>query len=163
VRQSDPELPTRFPEDRRVSRRRVPSTAGLQRTISAQRFVPDLNTCPVLIQPPTTVIMVDANHSKGPGGSDSGVRKFTLSCSRCRTSKLKCDRKEPCVCCHFLHAMHLVKAGGLYSLYRWNASSVTLAIFAPKMSVNRELNGPKPSTETRSPPRSECSLPLLHP
>ena len=25
------------------------------------------------------------------------ARKPTLSCSRCRASKLKCDQKEPCV------------------------------------------------------------------
>jgi len=32
-------------------------------------------------------------------GSKTGVRKFTLSCSRCRASKLKCDKREPCVGC----------------------------------------------------------------
>ncbi|KAJ6092534.1 hypothetical protein N7486_007823 [Penicillium sp. IBT 16267x] len=31
--------------------------------------------------------------------SGSRVRKFTKSCSRCRASKLKCDRKEPCIEC----------------------------------------------------------------
>lgn len=39
--------------------------------------------------------------STGTLGTESGIRKFTLSCSRCRASKLKCDRKEPCVCGHF--------------------------------------------------------------
>jgi hypothetical protein len=48
--------------------------------------------------------MVDATHSTAPVGSDTGVRKFTLSCSRCRASKLKCDRKEPCVSGHFFRA-----------------------------------------------------------
>ncbi|PKX89458.1 putative C6 transcription factor [Aspergillus novofumigatus IBT 16806] len=43
--------------------------------------------------------MVDAIRSKGLAGPGSGVRKFTLSCSRCRASKLKCDRKEPCMEC----------------------------------------------------------------
>ncbi|RHZ52824.1 putative C6 transcription factor [Aspergillus thermomutatus] len=51
--------------------------------------------------------MVDANRSKAPAGSDSGVRKFTLSCSRCRASKLKCDRKEPCMECVKRNIGHL--------------------------------------------------------
>ncbi|KAL4998976.1 hypothetical protein BDV10DRAFT_200976 [Aspergillus recurvatus] len=51
--------------------------------------------------------MVDANCSKAPAGLDSGVRKFTLSCSRCRASKLKCDRKEPCVECVKRNIGHL--------------------------------------------------------
>ncbi|GFF49067.1 uncharacterized transcriptional regulatory protein C757.04 [Aspergillus udagawae] len=51
--------------------------------------------------------MADANRSKGSGGSDSGVRKFTLSCSRCRASKLKCDRKEPCMECVKRNIGHL--------------------------------------------------------
>ncbi|PYH43118.1 putative C6 transcription factor [Aspergillus saccharolyticus JOP 1030-1] len=51
--------------------------------------------------------MVDANRSKTPAGSDAGVRKYTLSCSRCRASKLKCDRKEPCVECVKRNIGHL--------------------------------------------------------
>ncbi|RAK74665.1 putative C6 transcription factor [Aspergillus fijiensis CBS 313.89] len=43
--------------------------------------------------------MVDDDRSKATPGSHSWVRKFTLSCSRCRAAKLKCDRKEPCVEC----------------------------------------------------------------
>ena len=54
--------------------------------------------------------MVDENAKDGEGdsstkasvGGESGVRKLTLSCSRCRASKLKCDKTEPCVCCHLL-------------------------------------------------------------
>ncbi|KAF4260287.1 hypothetical protein KXV58_002641 [Aspergillus fumigatus] len=51
--------------------------------------------------------MVDATHSTAPVGSDTGVRKFTLSCSRCRASKLKCDRKEPCMECVKRNIGHL--------------------------------------------------------
>ncbi|KAL5047503.1 hypothetical protein BDW71DRAFT_213951 [Aspergillus fruticulosus] len=51
--------------------------------------------------------MVDANRSKAAAGSDSGVRKFTLLCSRCRASKLKCDRKEPCMECVKRNIGHL--------------------------------------------------------
>ncbi|MCJ1475045.1 hypothetical protein MMC13_003705 [Lambiella insularis] len=40
-------------------------------------------------------------------GSASGVRKFTLSCSRCRASKLKCDAKEPCIECVKRNLGHL--------------------------------------------------------
>ncbi len=40
--------------------------------------------------------------TKASSISESGARKFTLSCSRCRSSKLKCDKREPCVCCPFL-------------------------------------------------------------
>ncbi|MCJ1402928.1 hypothetical protein MMC11_006149 [Xylographa trunciseda] len=40
-------------------------------------------------------------------GSESGVRKFTLSCSRCRVSKLKCDTKEPCMECVKRNVGHL--------------------------------------------------------
>ncbi|KAL4746135.1 hypothetical protein BDW72DRAFT_210716 [Aspergillus terricola var. indicus] len=43
--------------------------------------------------------MVDEARSKASAALVSGVRKFTLSCSRCRASKLKCDRKEPCMEC----------------------------------------------------------------
>ncbi|PYH84644.1 hypothetical protein BO82DRAFT_8984 [Aspergillus uvarum CBS 121591] len=43
--------------------------------------------------------MVDNDRSKTNAGSHAGARKFTLSCSRCRASKLKCDRAEPCVEC----------------------------------------------------------------
>ncbi|OKL55826.1 hypothetical protein UA08_08809 [Talaromyces atroroseus] len=39
--------------------------------------------------------------------SDPGVRKFTLSCSRCRASKLKCDRQEPCMECVKRNLGHL--------------------------------------------------------
>lgn len=48
--------------------------------------------------------MVDDDRSKATPGSHSWVRKFTLSCSRCRAAKLKCDRKEPCVSAHVIHA-----------------------------------------------------------
>ncbi|MCJ1382081.1 hypothetical protein MMC17_005193 [Xylographa soralifera] len=42
----------------------------------------------------------DGNVSTKPTlGSVSSARKFTLSCSRCRASKLKCDTKEPCIEC----------------------------------------------------------------
>ncbi|KAL4756153.1 putative C6 transcription factor [Aspergillus foveolatus] len=51
--------------------------------------------------------MVEAARSKAATGLDSGVRKFTLSCSRCRASKLKCDRKEPCVECIKRNIGHL--------------------------------------------------------
>ncbi|GFF50529.1 hypothetical protein IFM46972_09067 [Aspergillus udagawae] len=51
--------------------------------------------------------MVDANRSRATVGPDSGVRKFTLSCSRCRASKLKCDRKEPCMECVKRNVGHL--------------------------------------------------------
>ncbi|KAL9097280.1 MAG: hypothetical protein Q9165_000707 [Trypethelium subeluteriae] len=37
--------------------------------------------------------------AKPSSSSGPGVRKFTLSCARCRASKLKCDRKEPCIEC----------------------------------------------------------------
>ncbi|KAJ5574186.1 uncharacterized protein N7459_008613 [Penicillium hispanicum] len=41
-----------------------------------------------------------SGHSKTKTAvSSAGVRKLTLSCSRCRASKLKCDRKEPCIEC----------------------------------------------------------------
>ncbi|KAL8934750.1 MAG: hypothetical protein Q9216_005754 [Gyalolechia sp. 2 TL-2023] len=40
-------------------------------------------------------------------GGDTGVRKFTLSCSRCRASKLKCDKKEPCMECVRRNVGHL--------------------------------------------------------
>lgn len=50
-----------------------------------------------------------AGNSSSPAGSASGKRKLTLSCSRCRASKLKCDRKEPCVSISFCadHGVHL--------------------------------------------------------
>ncbi|OJJ95110.1 hypothetical protein ASPACDRAFT_1908433 [Aspergillus aculeatus ATCC 16872] len=51
--------------------------------------------------------MVDDDRSKATPGSHSGVRKFTLSCSRCRAAKLKCDRKEPCVECVKRNIGHL--------------------------------------------------------
>ncbi|KAJ5664632.1 hypothetical protein N7462_011445 [Penicillium macrosclerotiorum] len=35
------------------------------------------------------------------------VKKLTLSCSRCRASKLKCDRKEPCLECIKRDCAHL--------------------------------------------------------
>ncbi|PYI32284.1 putative C6 transcription factor [Aspergillus indologenus CBS 114.80] len=51
--------------------------------------------------------MVDNNRSNMNPGPPAGVRKFTLSCSRCRASKLKCDRAEPCVECVKRNIGHL--------------------------------------------------------
>ncbi|KAL9595538.1 MAG: hypothetical protein Q9219_006395 [cf. Caloplaca sp. 3 TL-2023] len=45
--------------------------------------------------------------AKASSGTDTGVRKFTLSCSRCRASKLKCDKKEPCMECVRRNVGHL--------------------------------------------------------
>lgn len=45
--------------------------------------------------------------TKTSSGSESGVRKFTLSCSRCRASKLKCGTKEPCIECVKRNVGHL--------------------------------------------------------
>ncbi|KAJ5263199.1 hypothetical protein N7478_010804 [Penicillium angulare] len=38
---------------------------------------------------------------------DPKPKKLTLSCSRCRTAKLKCDRKEPCLECIKRDCAHL--------------------------------------------------------
>lgn len=45
--------------------------------------------------------------TKAVSGADTTVRKFTLSCSRCRASKLKCDKKEPCMECVRRNVGHL--------------------------------------------------------
>ena len=58
--------------------------------------------------------MVDHSSKDGdPGvkaspGSEIGARKFTQSCSRCRASKLKCDKNEPCVFLVFLSNVDFV-------------------------------------------------------
>ncbi|PYH94520.1 hypothetical protein BO71DRAFT_398799 [Aspergillus ellipticus CBS 707.79] len=44
---------------------------------------------------------------QAPSASETGPRKLTLSCSRCRASKLKCDRQEPCVECVKRNIGHL--------------------------------------------------------
>lgn len=105
-------------------------------------------------------MMVKTARSKAATGLDSGVRKFTLSCSRCRASKLKCDRKEPCVSGrHFLSmCIHILGSMLIFSDHRWSVSNVTSAIFVPKMSATQEPKGQRPSTKTRRPPNSEYIL-----
>ncbi|PYI09737.1 hypothetical protein BO78DRAFT_336754 [Aspergillus sclerotiicarbonarius CBS 121057] len=46
-------------------------------------------------------------NSRPSPGLTTGARKLTLSCSRCRASKLKCDRKEPCIECLKRNIGHL--------------------------------------------------------
>ncbi|PWY66012.1 hypothetical protein BO70DRAFT_346152 [Aspergillus heteromorphus CBS 117.55] len=47
------------------------------------------------------------HHPRASSGSEASPRKLTLSCSRCRASKLKCDRQEPCVECLKRNVGHL--------------------------------------------------------
>lgn len=78
-------------------RRTVP-TAGEKCLLAP---VGQYNSILLSILPPTMIngSTKDRDGStKASSGSESSLRKFTLSCSRYRASKLKCDKNEPCVC-----------------------------------------------------------------
>lgn len=84
--------------------------------------------------------------TKASSGSESSLRKFTLSCSRCRTM------------CMWPLALRYRRRNSSSSC-RWNASSVRSAIFAQRMNVSRGRKGQRWTTIPTVLPRCEfCSL-----